>query len=56
MWQQFPKSQKNTIFEQLNIAESKESEIDYDLLAQMFCRTEEEIKAEEAAKKALIQN
>ena len=52
IWQQFPKSQKNTIFDQLNIADSKESEIDYLLLAQMFCRSEEEIKAEEALKKA----
>jgi len=35
----------------LNVEESAESEVDYNLLAQMFCRTEEEIKAEEAARK-----
>jgi hypothetical protein len=33
------------------IEEFKEAEVDYSLLAKMFCRTEEEIKAEEEAKK-----
>ena len=38
---------KDTFFGKLDLASSKESMVDYDLLSQMFCRSEEEIKVEE---------
>ena len=56
MWTKIPKAkEKTTLFAKLDLEKAKESEIDFEMLADMFCRSEAEVKAEEESKLKRLQ-
>ena len=49
---QIPKFKlKSTLFANFNVSDYERSDVNFDLLTKMFCRREEEIKAEEELRK-----
>ena len=56
MWTKIPKAkEKTTLFAKLDLEQAKDAQIDFGMLADMFCRSEADVKAEEEKKMKQMQ-